>query len=180
MLRNQRLAVHTLLVASFGMLAPPSSARAAETENHRTPSAQAVAAFTVRDIELTHAGELVGSVANAQGQPNRNVEVIVLHEGDRIAAGATSQSGEFRVRLGPGTYTVVSGTAAGICRCWMHGTAPPTSNPGLTLVDSGVVVRGQHGGGIGNLLVLSAVASAAIAIPIAVHNHRKDRDPASP
>ncbi len=71
-----------------------------------------------------------------------------------------------------------------IYRLWKRGTAPPDSPREALIVLGGATVRGQYGGIVHGLAfwltdphVLGAVAAAAIAVPVAVHNSQRPSSP---
>jgi len=63
------------------------------------------------------------------------------------------------------------------------GTAPPAAQPGALLVAGKGPVRGQTGPigyWLGNPWVLAALVAVAVTVPVAIHNHRLDRNDPEP
>lgn len=139
------------------------------------------------DIELGPGGLLRGMVVDAQGMPVAGVTVTVVDTQQPVAQVVTDEWGRFEVAsLRGGTYFVVAEQGFGQFRLWTAGTAPPAAQHAALIVTGDEVVRGQFcipplKFWLADPLVIAAIVAAAVAIPVAVHNHRLDKDqPASP
>ena len=112
--------------------------------------------------------------ARGQGLPGR--PVVVRQAGRETRQVVSDDQGCFSVEpIHGGACHVVSADAASVCRCWAANTAPPSAAEQLTLVSQQRVERGQSP--VHELytpILVSLVVAAAIAIPLAVHNAKKD------
>jgi hypothetical protein len=103
--------------------------------------------------------------------------VVVRQAGGQPRQTIADRQGRFVFEdLGGGVWQVSSGAAVAVCRCWAANTAPPSATEQLLLVSPAAVQRGQRP--IEELttpILIGLVVAAAIAIPIAVHNAKKER-----
>jgi hypothetical protein len=134
------------------------------------------------DVALEQDGRLVGQAVDAQGRPLARVGIALRQEHREVARTSADDSGVFAVSgLRGGTYHITAGRAGGTFRLWAANTAPPSAMPAAMLVEDGVQVRGQNPlcCCLSNPWVLAAIVTAAIAVPIIVHNTRgsKPRTP---
>lgn len=141
----------------------------------------------VVDVALREGGILIGLVLDEQGMPVKGAPVSLSQQGRETARAATNDSGYFQVdNLRGGTYRIVAGPGHGLYRLWIPGTAPPIAESGALVYPADVVMRGQEGvqGPIARYMsnpwVVGGIVSGAVAIPVALHNYRIDKDPASP
>ena len=131
------------------------------------------------DVALRRGGVLLGQVVDVNGTPAVGVRVSLCQMDRQIAATVTDQSGYFLLGgLRGGTYEIVAGEARGTYRVWAPNTAPPSAQPGALVVAGGNPVRGQQGPlgyWLGNPWVVAGLVAAAVAVPVAIHNHRIHR-----
>lgn len=178
-----------LLLACLGLLIPsPLVAAVAAPSQTTAKTPRPAAKPKVFDVELQKDGVLLGQVVDAQGAPQVKMPVSLVQGDKTLAATATNRGGFFAVRRVPaGTYRLAAGKTQGVYRLWAKGTSPPGSQPGTLMVVGQGPSRGQNGGSgpighwLSNPWVIGALIAAAIAIPVAIHNHQIDHDePASP
>jgi len=155
----------------LGMLLPAPCVAAAQAG----PAAGLIAA----DVALRQGGFLLGQAVDAQGVPLAGKPVSIRQQGNEVVATTTDPAGYFLVKgLRGGTYEIAVGEARGIFRLWAAGTAPPSAEEGALVVTGDMPVRGQ-GGPIGFWLskpwVVASAVAAAVAVPVAIHNHRVAR-----
>ncbi|MBN1589847.1 MAG: carboxypeptidase regulatory-like domain-containing protein [Pirellulales bacterium] len=173
-----------LVLACLGLLipAPAMAAVAAPDKVTPGPHPQQIKAI---DVELHKDGMLVGQVVNAQGIPQNKVPLSLIQGDKTLVKTATNRGGFFAVKEVPsGTYRVVADKTQGVYRLWANKTAPPNAQPGALLVVGQGPARGQTGPlayWLGNPWIIGGLVAAAVAIPVAIHNHQVDNDtPASP
>jgi hypothetical protein len=186
-----------LTLACLGLLIP-SPVVAAVAAPRETAATTPRPAAKVFDVELQKGGMLLGQVVNAQGAPQVKTPVSLIQGDKTLATTTTNRGGFFAVQRVPaGTYRLAAGKTQGVYRLWATGTSPPTAQPGTLMVVGQGPSRGQNcgpgggggsGGGSGpigywlsNPWIIAGLVAAAIAIPVAIHNHQIDHDePASP
>jgi len=162
-----------LFWACLAMLVPTPLLQAA------TPAASGFenVAPVARDVALGAGGVLLGRVTDRQARPLAQVPVALLSAGEQQARTITDATGHFRfVGLFGGSYEISAGTTHGLFRLWTPGTAPPAHHTSALLVVGEEIVRGQDGPigyWMGKPLVMTALAGAAVAVPIGIHNHRQ-------
>ncbi|HUT12132.1 MAG TPA: carboxypeptidase-like regulatory domain-containing protein [Thermoguttaceae bacterium] len=175
---SRLLARACVVLATLGLMLPGSVLEGAQPFGGTLSNAGSAG-----DIELDPEGVLHGVVVNVQGVPVARMSVLVHNAAGEVAAVQTDASGRFSVAgLPGGTYRVSTGGFTREFRTWVAGTAPPRSRQIAAIVVGGDVVRGQMPLGDffrSDAFLLTALVSAAIAIPIAVHNS-KSRAPSSP
>jgi len=137
------------------------------------------ARVTPIDVGLQPGGRLLGQAVDAQGRPLAGKQVSILQGGRQVVATTTDPEGRFFVKgFRGGTYEIAVGEARGIFLLWVAGTAPPSAAQRALVVAGGGPVRGQ-GGPIGFWLskpwVLAGAVAAAVAVPVAIHNHQVKR-----
>lgn len=131
----------------------------------------------VSDVELLPGGVLSGQVIDSAGQPLFGQRILV-QQANREPIGAHSDhQGRFRLGgLKAGLCQIEYGDNAVVCRCWSPHTAPPAAAKQLLLTSGDSVERGQRP--FADLLtgpvLIGMIIGAAIAIPIAIHNSKKD------
>jgi len=167
-----------VVLASLGLILPGSVLQAAQP-----PGGTISHTDSAGDVELDPEGVLHGVVVNVEGIPVARIPVLVHHAAGEVTAVETDAMGRFSVAgLSGGTYRLSAGGLTREFRTWAAGTAPPRCRRIAAIVVGGDVVRGQMPLGDffrSDAFVLTALVSAAIAIPIAVH-HSKSRAPSSP
>lgn len=131
------------------------------------------------DIALQPGNQLFGRLASINGAQTGQV-IVELKQGQRVVATTkTDAAGEFRFdRVRGGVYEVVSPLGQRVVRCWQPGTAPPSAVAQVD-VDDALVLRGQAhplAVGLANPWVITGIVVAAIAIPVALHENRNDRN----
>lgn len=186
-------------LAAVAMVAAPGMASAVESTPllpAPTSASPAVKPLSVVDVALDASGALNGQAMSSQGQPLAHAPVT-LDDGTRQWQATTNADGAFRFDgVHGGSYRIQSGNQMQLCRAWKAGTAPPSANRAVMVVDGQPTVLGQYCGspvGCGtpvcdglsgckellrNPLVIGGIIAAAIAIPVAIHN-ADDDDPAS-
>jgi len=136
----------------------------------------------IPDIALDAHGTLLGTLVDAQGQPQPQALVALQQDGQTLAQTRSDAHGRFAVTgLRGGVYLIVTEHGALPCRAWTAAAAPPSAGRQL-LVPSDAAYRGQYPISdlfIADPILLSLVIAAAIAIPIAVHNSKSDSVPGS-
>jgi hypothetical protein len=176
-----------LVLACLGLLIPSPvvAAMAAPVVSGSKVPSPSVKTF---DVELHKGGILVGQVVDGQGAPQTRAPVSLVHGDKTLATAATNRGGFFAVTKVPaGTYCVAVGKTQGIYRLWAPGTAPPGAQRGALMVVGQGPARAQGNGGGGplgywlsNPWIIAGLIAAAVAIPVAIHNHQVDNDrPAS-
>jgi len=184
-----RLRTVMLLLACLGLLVPSPVVAAVTAPVKAAPQPQGPAPKAF-DVQLQKGGMLVGQVVDAQGAPQVKMPVSLTQGGKTVAPTTTNRGGFFAVRgVTAGTYCVAADKTQGVYRLWSTGTAPPSAQPGTLLVVGQGPSRGQGGacgpgGPIGywlsNPWIIAGLVAAAVAIPVAIHNHQIDHDtPAS-
>jgi hypothetical protein len=188
-------------IATLVIIASPVSAVAEEptalpaVEPTAMTPAPPDSAFRIADVELAADGTLHGQAVNAQGHalPGKYVS---LDDGRRTTMTSTDAGGNFQFSgLQGGAYRVQVAGQTQFVRAWKHGTAPPSANTALMVVEGNQTILGQYcgtpvgcstpvGGGcvrlreaLRNPVVMGGIVAAAIAIPVAIHNSNND-DPA--
>ncbi len=133
----------------------------------------------VRDVALDRVGTLVGQVVDEHGVPQAQQQVVVRRVNIEAAEAKTltDATGRFAVvGLQGGLHELSVGHVTTTHRLWTPAAAPPAAAREVLLVSSDAVQRGQRP--IADLLtgpvLIGLIIAAAIAIPIAIHNSRKD------
>ena len=162
-----------LVLACAGMLTPLVTA---SDRPNFTPGSRSQVAGQLPDVELADAGTLRGMVFDRQGIPQIHARVTIRQAQVLIARTTTDASGRFEISgLRGGVYLVIaSGRAAGF-RLWPVNSAPPIALDKILLVAGGKIQRGQTELTEifwSKAITLTAVTTAAIAIPIIVYNNR--------
>jgi hypothetical protein len=148
-----------------------------------TVLAAAPAAGAVQDVALEKGAILLGRVVDVQGAGVAGVLVSLQYQEREVAAVTTDRDGQFAVRgVRGGVYVAATRQATGAYRLWTSDAAPPTAETRLVLVQ-GQVVRGQSPeeapqGLFGHPLLLAAIVTTAVAVPVALCSSH--HDPASP
>ncbi len=138
------------------------------------------------DVALGKGGVLVGQVVDVQGAAISEAPVSLRLRDKELVAAKTSPDGYFAFKgLRGGVYQITTTEGHGVYRAWAAGTAPPAAERGALLVSGADVVRGQGPKPmkvfLANPLLIGAAVATAVAVPVAVHNARQDRDqPSSP
>ena len=131
----------------------------------------------IYDVELLPGGAVAGQVVDAAGQPLAGQAIVVHPSGQEPISTRSDQQGRFRLSgLNPGLCRIECGQTVLACRCWSPNTAPPAATQQLLLTPGESIERGQRC--IADLcsgpVLIGLIIAAAIAIPIAVHNSKKD------
>ncbi len=131
----------------------------------------------VSDVELAPGGTLSGQIINSTGQSLVQQAVLAQQANREPIATHTDQQGRFQMSgLNAGLCQISFGEDAVACRCWSPRTAPPVAAKELLLTSGESVVRGQRP--LADLfcgpILIGMIIGAAIAIPIAIHNSKKD------
>ncbi|GAB6165209.1 hypothetical protein JCM19992_12090 [Thermostilla marina] len=165
-------------------LAVATRANAAETKKPGQHPQAGIAATVVDVIAVD--GKLVGQVLDEKGRPAANTKVVIARFNRKAAEVETDRRGLFRARLAPGTYRLAVGERVFQCRVWDEKSAPPsakkavlllTADPKLVLAQDGPTAQWLH-----NPWVITGIVAVAVAVPIAIYEHQKDREraPSSP
>jgi hypothetical protein len=164
-----------MTMACTGLLVPVQCLQADEPVAGEPPNGMV-------DVALGDDGSLVGVVVDAAGMPQANVPILIQQFETMVASATSNERGEFLCHLkSGGIYLFSTGDQVVMLRCWAPGTAPPNAQARL-MVTASDVVRGQISPancGLGNPWVITGIAVAAIAIPVALHNNRADREDGS-
>ncbi|MBN1911659.1 MAG: carboxypeptidase regulatory-like domain-containing protein [Pirellulales bacterium] len=171
-----------LALACLGLIIPAPLVQAATTpaDQANNPALQTI------DVGLQKDSVLFGQVVDAQGKPQAKMAVTLLEKDRVLAKMTTTDEGYFAVSKVPaGTYRLAAGETQGLYRLWAPQTAPPAAQPGALLVVGQGPVRGQEGPvayWMGKPLIVAGLIAAAVAIPVAIHNHQIDKrkTPTSP
>lgn len=163
-----------LALACGGMLLPPPVWQAMAAEPEAAQPARAA------DVALRQGGVLMGQVVDAEGQPIKR-SAVRLRQYDRdVAQSQTDAAGYFVLSgLRGGNYQIIAERSHASFRFWAPGTAPPNAQAGALIVVGDGTVRGQTGPigyWLGNPWVIAGLIAAAVAIPVAIHNDRVDRN----
>lgn len=174
-MRRTRFSVGLAMLALIGLL-PGPALYAADT---KLPAARAAATPIIRDVALGADGTLLGMVVDSQGVPLPKLPVIVRQSTREIARTESGADGRFQVKgLTGGVYDVTAGPGVGTFRLWAANTAPPSANSGVLLVAQADAVRGQmplENFLTSDVVIITLIGAAAIAIPVAIHNSRNDK-----
>jgi len=131
------------------------------------------------DVRLHSDGLLQGQVVDGHGLPLVGIPVSLRYQDREIAVIATDRSGGFRFSgVRSGGHQLVAGNMRQICRTWSQHNAPPSAQSGVRIVMPDGPVRGQSGPigyWLGNPWVIAGLVAVAVAIPVAIHNHRARR-----
>jgi len=178
----RRIEATAVVLALWGLVLPPPCVQAAETgTSSAKPPATAVTAAL--DVVLQSGGTLQGQVVNGQGAVQPGKGVVVLRGGQAVGTVQTDDAGRFSVgSLRGGVYQVTAAGGARTVRAWSPGTAPPGAQPAVLVVSGDGVLRGQlHPIAylVSDPWFIAAMVTAAITIPVAIHNYRGDRPPSS-
>jgi carboxypeptidase family protein len=171
-----------IVVACLGMLIPPSALQAA-TGDASSQQPTANRAITA-DLALGGDGSLRGQAVNAQGKPVPLTRVSLRQNDREVATTTTDRNGHFLLPgLRGGTYQLVAGQASVTYRLWQAKMAPPSATRAALVVVDGRQVLAQHGPlgyWLSNPWVVAGLVAAAVAIPVAIHNHQVDNGPSTP
>jgi hypothetical protein len=182
MKRTRLLRTGMIVAACLGMLIPPPVLQAA-TGDAPSPAASATRAVTA-DVALASDGSLRGQAVNAQGKPAPLIRVALRQDDRDVATTTTDRDGRFRLPgLRAGTYQLMAGQATVTYRLWQGKMAPPSATPAALVVVDGDQVLAQQGPlgyWLTNPWVVAAIVAAAVAIPVAIHNHQADDGPPAP
>jgi hypothetical protein len=144
----------------------------------------------IGDVELIQGGVLIGQVVDTAGVPKVAQPVAVLSGEQQLAVCRTDARGFFAFRgLRGGIYQISVAEGRGAYRAWAPGTAPPTAEHGVLLVTGQNLVRGNYFdeavGWAGfcicqKPLLMAAVVTTAVVVPVAIHNGTRTTKPFSP
>lgn len=166
-----------LCLACLGMVLPTSVLQAADAGD-APPRDSSIGL----DVILHEDGLLQGQVVDVAEKPLAGTPVSLRFQGREVAAVVTDESGGFRFRgVQGGVHQIVAGNYRQICRTWDPNAAPPSARARLRIVLGDGPIRGQSGPigyWLGNPWVIAGLVAVAVAIPVAIHNHRSNR-PAS-
>ncbi|MGM0490343.1 MAG: carboxypeptidase-like regulatory domain-containing protein [Planctomycetota bacterium] len=162
-----------VLFACLGMLLPVQLFASDSKPRAGQPKVSRV----LVDISL-QAGRLTGRVTDADGIPVAETLVVAVQNRKAVSRAMTDKDGTFSLSgIRGGLCHVVAGNMVQVCRCWTREAAPPAAKPHLLIASDTAVVRGQRPLServFAKPVLLGLVLAAAIAIPIAVHNSKRD------
>jgi hypothetical protein len=140
----------------------------------------------IADVALAEGGLLVGQVVDPQGAPKANLRISLQDSQNKeVATAKTDQQGAFAISgLKGGVYQVVTPQGRRVYRLWSPGMAPPSAQRGTLIVLGDELARGAASRGgmrafLTNPIVIGGAVATAIAVPVAIHNSRRDH-PESP
>lgn len=168
-------------VAIMGMLFPPSL-WADSPSTRGVDQVQAHSNWLIKDVALDGTGTLKGRYLNDQSTRLGGQTIRLLRNQELLAETTTDDRGNFSfANLRGSVYNLQLGEHSTVCRCWTSATAPPHALH-EAVVSTQDVVRGQShplARGLSNPWIITGIALVAVAIPVALHNHRNDRTAAS-
>jgi hypothetical protein len=174
-----RFRIKTLLVAAMAagvlLVGSMSTARSAGTN-------------LPIDVALQSQGCFVGRVTKTDGHPEAHAAFAIYNDQGLVVRGFADQQGLVTVDgLQGGVYQLVVGMESHLLRLWADRTAPPSAIREVLLVQDPGVVRAQWAAprplnnlarrvkfGARNPLVFGAVLTAAVGVPVIVHNLNQD------
>jgi hypothetical protein len=164
-------------IAGLGLLIPPTSLSAADPQRP-VPATPGAEALQITDVALAPGGTLVGQVVDSAGVGVAGAAVTVRHNETVVASTVSTAQGNFAIRgLQGGVFQVSAGQGLGIYRLWAPETAPPAAGKSALIVSDATTVRGQTsriGQFLTNPLVVAGIVAVAVAVPVTVHEYRKD------
>lgn len=168
MTRIKSLHWSIVLLAMGGLVVPPGLDVSA---NEQAPE------LTVHDVRMDGQGRLRVVVVNAQGHVLPGTKITLTQAGnEQSIQGTTNAEGRcvFRSLTG-GSYHLRTSEGICLCRVWTARAAPPKAADQLLIVNDRFVQRGQRP--IREMfrsdpILMTAIAVAAIAIPVAIHKSR--------
>lgn len=96
------------------------------------------------DVTLQEGGVLLGTLVDPQHRPIGGAKVTLRRDGAEVGSTETAQNGQFQfAQLTGGLYQVETPHGSGLFRLWAPNTAPPHARPGILMIASPDVVRGQ-------------------------------------
>ncbi len=135
--------------------------------------------MVVSDVALAPGNFLTGAVVTADNKFCIIEAVVVLQENRVIAQGVTDAQGSFRIKVpGGGRYLLSTNRGGQFIRAWAPGAAPPGAHEGILLTQQSSLQLGQSPAGemfTSTPFLIGALIAAAVAIPIAVSNSRKQK-----
>ena len=168
-----------LSLAVVGLLIPAPLVQAANPRGD-APKVE------ILDVVLQKQGTFLGQIVDAQGIPQKNLNVDFFREGKIVQKTKTNASGFFFAKsLRSGVYQVVSDKTVGTYRLWDSKIAPPSAQQGALLVRGQGPIRGQQGPiayWLTKPWVIAGLVATAVVIPVVIHNSHTGSDdvPASP
>ena len=180
-----------IAAAIVGLLIPVE-VRAAARDRDPVRMEMAPRRAAVADGRLSDRSAVAGNVIDRHGRAVAEIPIVVLRGGQSVGSGTTRPDGTFAVAgLRGGVHQLLVGGHHYPIRLWTAKAAPPAAISRVVLVRVSDTVRGQlEPGPIGrgyervkywlaDPLVVAGIITAAVAIPIAVHNANIDRDSGS-
>lgn len=166
-----------IVLACFGMLLPVGVLRGAQPSRPTEPS-HAGSVPQIQDVALAADGALRGRAVNVEGIGQARIPVVVRLAGREVARTMTNHEGNFSlVVTRGGVYEVQTGGQVRLYRLWAARTAPPTATASVLIVAGEDTLRAQampFKYWLVNPYFMTAVAAAAIGVPIAIHNANID------
>lgn len=133
---------------------------------------------TAKDVELSGAGHLNGTVCTPDGVPLPGRTVTLKYQGNVVAETSSGQNGDFAFSgVRGGVHELTVGSSSTPLRLWKHGSAPANSGRQVAVAVGSPVVRGQSymppgafmpGYGFMTAVALVATAGAITGLVIAV------------
>lgn len=135
----------------------------------------------VADVVLKTHGILSGALVNPQGRPVKHSRIQIMHGRKTVAEVRTDKSGHYSVKgLRSGTHRIRTISGDTVCRFWTEKTAPPTAKKQLLLTTESSIVRGQNGGGSGQIIGATVFAGTAAALFASVSGDNPVQQPPAP
>lgn len=134
----------------------------------------------ILDIVLQRNKSFLGQIVDAQGLPQKDLEVNLLQAGKVVHKTKTDKSGVFcATNLHSGVYQVVSDKTVGTYRLWDSKIAPPSAQQWALLVRGQGPIRGQQGPiayWLTKPWVIAGLVTTAVVIPVVIHNSHTGSD----
>lgn len=140
-------------------------------------------AQVARDVELSGAGHLSGTVCTPEGIPLSGRPVLLKYQGAVVAETKSGSNGDFAFSgVRGGVHELSVGSTSTPLRLWKHGSAPAGAGRQVALAVGDPVVRGQNSfvspgafaPGYGFMTGVALVSTAAAITGLAIAYDAKD------
>ena len=136
------------------------------------------------DVALSPEGLLAGQLLDRRGRGLARETIAILnHNRQEIGRVSSDRDGNFFIQgLRTGTHHLIVKDHVTTCRIWHPTVAPPSAKPSVRIVATNAVTSGQIEPlkcFLAEPLIVAGIIAVAVAVPVAVHNHRLDRDSGS-
>lgn len=143
-------------------------------------------AQVARDVELSGAGHLSGTVCTPEGIPVSGKAVTLKYQGAVVAETTSGKNGDFAFSgVRGGVHEISVGSSSTPLRLWKHGSAPAGAGRQVAVAVGEPIVRGQLGvlspaafaPGYGFMTGVAIVATAgAVTGAVMAVEARQERD----